>query len=155
MPSGKRQINIMATAQKSSQDNFVAYIAAAVVVCLAGIVMFTWNQVRIAHDATRPHVAFTKFGPYQIETQTYALRASLTVQTSLDDANWAENNRKSLDVVFKKVLADADAQTMRMPNTLLDLQQALTNGCEATFHTKTVQAVLLTDFTFQTRDAQG
>jgi len=145
----------MATTQARTQDNFVAYITAAIVVCLAGIVIFTWNQVRMAHDATRPHVAYAKFGPYQIETQTYALRASLVVQTSLSDANWPEENKKALDVVFKKVLADADPKTMRSPNNLITLQQALAKGCEAAFGGKTVQAVLLTDFTFQVRDEQG
>ena len=145
----------MATTQARTQDNFVAYITAAILVCLAGIVIFTWNQVRMEHDASKPHIAYAKFGPYQIETQAYALRASLVVQTSLADAGWPEENKKALDVVFKKVLADADPKTMRTPNNLVNLQLALARGCESAFGVKTVQAVLLTDFTFQVRDEQG
>lgn len=143
----------MATAR--SQDNFVAYIAAGVVVCVVAIVGFTWNQVRIAHDATRPHVAYAKFGPYQIENQSFALRASLAVQTSLDDSGWPDKNRKALDVVFKQVLNDIDPNSIKSPNRLETLQNALVKGCSNTFKTPTVQAVLLTDFTFQARDAEG
>lgn len=143
----------MATAR--SQDNFVAYIAAGVVVCVVAIVGFTWNQVRIAHDATRPHVAYAKFGPYQIENQSFALRASLAVQTSLDDSSWPDKNRKALDVVFKQVLNDIDPNSIKSPNRLETLQNALVKGCSNTFKTPTVQAVLLTDFTFQARDAEG
>ncbi len=142
-------------AQARAQDNFVAYIAAAVVVCLAAIFLFTWNQVRAAHDLTKPHVAFIKFGPYQIESQAFAMNASLVVQTSLDDSGWAEKNRKDLDVVFKRVLADADPRVVRARDNLSTLQQMMVKTCESTFNNHTVQAIMFTDFTYQTRDEQG
>ena len=145
----------MAKAQARTRDNLVAYIAAAVVVCLAGIFLFTWNKVRIAHDATKPHVAFAKFGPYQIESQAFAMNASLVVQTSLDDSDWAEKNRKDLDVVFKRVLADADPKVVRSHSNLSTLQETLEKSCDSTFSNHVVQKIMFTDFTYQVRDEQG
>ncbi len=142
-------------AQARTQDNFVAYIAAAVVICLAAIFLFTWNQVRAAHDVTKPHVAYAKFGPYQIESQSFAMNASLVVQTSLDDSDWPEKNRKDLDVVFKRVLADADPKVVRSRNNLGALQQAIMKTCDSTFNNHVVQAIMFTDFTYQARDEQG
>jgi flagellar basal body-associated protein FliL len=144
-----------AKAQVRSRDNFVAYIAAAVVVCLAAIFLFTWNQVRASHDITKPHVAFTKFGPYQIESQAFAMRVSLVVQTSLDDSSWPEKNRKDLDVVFKRALADADPKIVRSPNNLTTLQDVIVKACNSTFNNHVVQAVMFTDFTYQARDEEG
>jgi|GEM_PF-3457199 flagellar basal body-associated protein FliL len=146
---------VRGNAQPRTQDNFVAYIAAAVVICLAGIFLFTWSQVRAAHDANKPHVAFTKFGPYQIESQAFAMNASLVVETSLDDSSWAEKNRKDLDIVFKRVLADADAKSLRSPKNLSTLQDTLVKTCDSTFGGHVVQAILFTDFTYELRDEQG
>ncbi|HEX8957692.1 MAG TPA: hypothetical protein VF798_15535, partial [Burkholderiaceae bacterium] len=96
----KAPVKVLAKApgkvQARAPDNFVAYVAAAVVVCLAAIFLFTWSQVRAAHDAIKPQVAFTKFGPYRIESQAFAMNAALVVETSTDNANWAEENRKDL-----------------------------------------------------------
>ena len=145
----------MAQAKAQPRDNTFAYVAAAVVVCLAGIFLFTWNQVRASHDANKPHVAFTKFGPYQIESQSFAMNASLVVQTSLDDSDWAEKNRKDLDVVFKRALSDADPKVVRSPNNLSTLQQVLEKSCDSTFNNHVVQKVMFTNFTYQARDEQG
>ncbi|HEX7641780.1 MAG TPA: hypothetical protein VF472_06140 [Burkholderiaceae bacterium] len=142
-------------AQARTQDNFVAYVAAAVVVCLAAIFLFTWNQVRVAHDAVKPHVAFTKFGPYRIESQAFAMNASLVVETSTDNANWADDNRKDLDVVFKRALSDADPKVVRAPNNLPALQDILLKSVESTFGGHVVHAILFTDFTYEQRDEQG
>lgn len=142
-------------AQARAQDNFVAYIAAGVVICLAAIFLFTWAQVRASHDATKPHVAFAKFGPYQIESQAFAMNATLVVETSLDDSGWADKNRKDLDIVFKRVLADADAKSLRSPNSLSTLQDTLVKTVDSTFGNHVVQGVLFTDFTYQLRDEQG
>ncbi|MBV8634422.1 MAG: hypothetical protein JO002_08040 [Burkholderiaceae bacterium] len=141
--------------QARAKDNFVAYIAAAVVVCMAGIFLFTWNQVRAAHDVNKPHVTYTKFGPYRIESQAFAMNASLVVETSLDNSSWAETNRKDLDVVFKRVLSDADPKMMRAPNNLSTLQNTLVKTCDATFGSHVVQDVLITDFNYEQRDEQG
>ncbi len=149
------QAKAQAKARARTQDNFVAYIAAAVVACLAAIFLFTWNQVRAAHDVTKPHVSYAKFGPYQIESQAFAMKVSLVVQTSLDDSDWPEKNRKDLDVVFKRVLADADAKVIHSPNNLSALQQTIMKTCESTFNNHAVQAILFTDFTYQARDEQG
>ena len=144
-----------AKAKARTRDNFVAYIAAAVVICLAAIFLFTWNHVRASHDATKPHVAYAKFGPYQIESQAFAMHASLVVQTSMDDADWPDKNRKDLDVVFKRVLANADPKVIRSPENLSTLQDTLVKSCDSTFSNHVVQAVMFTDFTYQARDEQG
>jgi len=142
-------------AQVRTQDNLVAYIAAAVVVCLAAIFLVTWTQTRNAHDATKPQVAYTKFGPYQIESQAFAMHVSLVVQTSLDDSSWPEKNRKDLDVVLKRTLANVDPKVIRSPNNLTKLQDIIVKACDATFNNQVVQTILITDFTYQARDEEG
>ena len=151
----KAPVKARAKVQARAQDNFVAYIAAAVVVCLAAIFLVTWNQVRAAHDATKPQVTFTKFGPYRIESQYFAMNAALVVETSNDNASWAENNRKDLDVVFKRVLSEADPKVVRAPNNLSTLQDILGKSVNSTFGAHVVQGVLITDFTYEQRDEQG
>jgi len=60
--------------------------------------------------------------------------------------------RQTLNIIFKKVLADTDVKTLKAANGLQLLQDALTKGCDTELHTKNVKAVLLTDFVVQTRD---
>lgn len=138
--------------QATERDNFFAYAAAVVVVCLAAIVLFTWSQVR-SHKA-EPEVSFSPFGPYQIETQDLSISAKLAVQTSRADASWPNSNRETLNTVFKHILESTDPKILKTPNGLQQLQDALTQGCNAELHSsKYVQAVLLTDFVAQSRDS--
>jgi flagellar basal body-associated protein FliL len=136
----------------TSQDNFVAYITAAVVVSLVCIFVFTWSQTRSRSQA-RPEFSYSLFGPYQIETQNFSISASLAVQTSRGDAGWPNSNRQTLNIIFRKVLADTDLKTIKAPDGLQRLQDALTKGCDTELHTNLVQAVLLTDFVVQSRDS--
>jgi flagellar basal body-associated protein FliL len=135
-----------------TQDNFFAYIVAAIVVALVVVFVIVWSQVRSNAPAT-PEVSYSKFGPYQIETQHFSITATLSVQTSQDDADWPNTNRKTLNTLFKKVFLETDAKVLRDPNGVQILQDALKKESEAEFHTHSVQAVYLTDFSFQTRDA--
>ncbi|HSY28443.1 MAG TPA: hypothetical protein VK832_13120 [Burkholderiaceae bacterium] len=134
-----------------AQDNFVAYVAAAVVVSLVSIFVFTWSQTR-SNAPPVPEISYSQFGPYQIETQNFSISASLAVETTRDDAAWPNSNRQTLNIIFKKVLADTDMKTLKAVNGLQLLQDALTRGCDTELHTKYVKAVLLTDFVVQTRD---
>lgn len=136
----------------SSQDNFFAYVAAAVVVSLVSIFVFTWSQVRTVAPA-RPEVAYSKFGPYQIENQNFSISTTITVQTGLGDARWPISNRQNLNVIFRKVLADTDLKTLRSPHGLQQLQDSLTKACNTEMHTTAVQAVWLTDFAVQERNS--
>jgi flagellar basal body-associated protein FliL len=136
----------------TERDNFFAYTAAVVVVCLAAIVMFTWSQVR--SHTVQPEVSFSSFGPYQIETQELSISAKLAVQTSRSDASWPNSNREMLNTVFKHILESTDPKILKAPHGLQQLQDALTEGCNAELHSsKYVQAVLLTDFVAQSRDS--
>jgi flagellar basal body-associated protein FliL len=138
--------------QATERDNFFAYTAAVVVVCLAAIVMFTWSQVR--SHRVEPEVSFSSFGPYQIETQDLSISAKLAVQTSRGDASWPNSNRETLNTVFKRILESTDPKILKDPHGLQQLQDALTEGCNAELHSsKYVQAVLLTDFVAQSRDS--
>jgi flagellar basal body-associated protein FliL len=134
-----------------TQDNFFAYIVAAIVVALVVIFVIVWSQVRSNAPAV-PEVAYSKFGPFQIETQHFSISAALSVQTSVSDADWPAQNRKSLNTIFKTVLAQTDVKIFKDPNGEQQLQEALKKACETEMHTNTVQAVVLTDFSFQTRD---
>jgi flagellar basal body-associated protein FliL len=123
----------------NSQDNFVAYIA-AVVVALAGIFIFAWSHLNVSFtNPAKPQIAYAQFGP-------------LDVQTSTGDAEWTIRNRALLNVIFKKILADTDANTVKAPNGMQILQDALRKGANAAMGTQNVQAVLLTGFSFKARD---
>jgi hypothetical protein len=114
--------------------------------------MFTWSQVR-SHKV-EPEVSFSAFGPYQIETQDLSISAKLAVQTSRGDASWPNSNRETLNTVFKRILESTDPKILKDPHGLQQLQDALTEGCNAELHSsKYVQAVLLTDFVAQSRDS--
>jgi len=130
-----------------SQDNFVAYIAAAVVIGLVGVFVLTWNHLKSPTVSTG--IAYAKFGPYRVETQTFALSATLVVQTDTGDADWPNRHKDALNVIFRKVLADTDAGTIKSPNRMQLLQDALTRASNTGLNTKVVQSVLLTDFTFE------
>lgn len=134
-----------------TQDNFFAYVAAAVVVVLVVIFVFTWSQTR--SHSNEPQVSFSPFGPYQIETEKLSISASLSVQTSRSDASWPNSNRQTLNNIFKRILATTDPKVLKTANGLQQLQDALTKGCDDELHTNYVQAVLLTDFVAQSRDS--
>jgi flagellar basal body-associated protein FliL len=136
----------------NSQDNFVAYIA-AVVVALAGIFIFAWSHLNVSFtNPAKPQIAYAQFGPLDVETQNFTLTTSLAVQTSTGDAEWTIRNRALLNVIFKKILADTDANTVKAPNGMQILQDALRKGANAAMGTQNVQAVLLTGFSFKARD---
>lgn len=137
--------------QTTERDNFFAYTAATVVVCLAAIFIFTWSQTRSRR--VEPEVSFSAFGPYQIETQDLSISAKLAVQTSRADASWPNSNRETLNTVFKHILEATDPKILKGPHGLQQLQDQLTQGCNEELHTKYVQAVLLTDFVAQSRDS--
>ena len=137
----------------TERDNFFAYAAATVVVCLAVIFFFTWSQTRAHTRTVEPEVSYAPFGPFQIETQKLSISASLAVQTSRADASWPNSNREILNTVFKHVLESTDPNVLKSPKGLQQLQDALTKGCDDELHTDMVQAVLLTDFVAQSRDS--
>jgi flagellar basal body-associated protein FliL len=136
----------------SSQDNFVAYVSAAVVICLTAIFLFAWNHIRAKGHDVQAVVAYAQFGPFQVENQNLSIEAKLAVQTSVEDASWPEANRKNLNAVFQRLLSEADMKAIKTPNGLRLLQDALTKGSNAAFHANYVQSVLLTDFVFEGTD---
>jgi len=131
-----------------SQENFFAYVAAAVVIGLVSIFVLSWSHLKTSGKLAS-EVSYTRFGPYRIDTQNYSLTASLAVQTSGDDAGWAEHNREALNVIFKQVLAGSDPKSIKAPNRLQILQDALMKACSNAFGPKIVQSVFMTDFTFE------
>lgn len=144
--------NASRTSNAKSTDNFLVYLIAVVVLGLAAISLFVWSHNRKSDHVVVTRLTYSKFGPYQVEAQNYSIAASLSVQTDADDADWAKENQKSLDTVFKKLLADnVDSGTLKTPNGLQNLQDALAKGSNAALGTNRVRIVLLTDFTTQTR----
>jgi flagellar basal body-associated protein FliL len=134
-----------------TEDNFFAYITAAIVVGLVIAFVIVWSVVR-SNSPASADISYEKFGPYQIEAQHYSISATLSVQTNHSDSDWPKMNRKSLNTIFKTVLAQTDVKIFKEPNGEQQLQDALKKACEIEMHTNKVQAVVLTDFSFQTRD---
>ncbi|MBV8665125.1 MAG: hypothetical protein JO269_01450 [Burkholderiaceae bacterium] len=135
-----------------ARDNFLAVLIAVVVVALAAISAFVWTHARKADVVEVPKLSSTVAGPYQVEAQKYTIIATLSVQTNADDTGWVKENQKGLDIVLKQLLADnVNAGTIKSPGGLQNLQDALTKGTNAAFGAQRVQAVLLTDFSTQSR----
>jgi hypothetical protein len=134
-----------------TQDNFFAYITAAIVVGLVIIFVIAWSIIG-SNSPPAADIAYSKFGPYQIETQHYSITATLSVQTTRGDSDWPAINQKTLNTVFKSVLAQTDVKVFKDPDGEKKLQDALKKACETEMHTNKVQGVVLTDFSFQTRD---
>jgi flagellar basal body-associated protein FliL len=140
-------------AKANGKDHFVVYLIAIVVIGLAAIAIFVFIHVAKAGKPVAPQFTYSKFGPYQVEAQNYAIGATLAVQTSNDDTGWAKENEKTLNTIFRKLLADnVTAATLKSPSGLQDLQTSLAKGANATLGGNRVQTVLLTDFIMQTRD---
>jgi flagellar basal body-associated protein FliL len=136
-----------------SLDNFLIFLIAIVVIALAAISAVVWMRAKNANYVQAPQFSFSKAGPYQVESQYYTISATLSVQTGEDDAGWVRENQKTLDTVFKKLLADnVDTGTTKTPAGLQKLQDALAAGSNQVLGSNHVQAVLLTDFKLETRD---
>jgi len=146
-------VSIVMLDKARTQDNFFAYITAAIAVGLVIAFVVVWSVVR-SNSPPAADISYAKFGPYQIETQRYSINVTLSVQTTQGDSDWPAKNRKMLNTIFKTVLAQTDVKIFKDPNGEQQLQDALKKACETEMHTNTVQAVVLTDFSFQTRDSR-
>jgi len=134
-----------------SRDNLFAYMAAGVVfVALVVIFVIIWNKA--TKSSAAPTVAFAKFGPYQVETQNSEVLASIAVETAVKDADWAMENKRDLDVIFKTVLAKYDASSSNDPNGMELVQEALRDEANRDLHTNIVQAALLTNYVLRRRE---
>jgi flagellar basal body-associated protein FliL len=136
-----------------TEDNFFAYITAAIVVVLVIVFVIAWSVIR-SNSTPAADISYAKFGPYQIETQHYSISATLSVQTTQGDSDWPGKNRKMLNTIFKTVLGQADVKIFKDPSGEQQLQDALKKACNTEMHTNAVQAVVITDFSFQTRDSR-
>ena len=131
---------------RNFQDNFVAYIAAMVTIGLIVMGASFWYQLR-GNSAATPPMAYTKFGPYEVQVQNSTISASISLETDPDDVDWVRQNRASLDVIFQSVLAKADPQRLGGEYTIEMMQDALLDAANQDLHTNNLKiAVILTDF---------
>lgn len=142
----------MAQRRTATQENTVAYMLAATLIVVS-IAFGVWWKFFHVDDPLR-NVEFTKFGPYQIETQNYSLAATLSIQTTHDDGEWPKRNRGKINVLFENILSATPLEQMRSSTGLSELQDDLRAEVRRTFGSNVVQAVLLTDFLIQPHDYQ-
>jgi flagellar basal body-associated protein FliL len=135
---------------RTSQDNFVAYVSAAVVVVLLVVGTIVWYQFRQPEVVT-PTMSYTTFGPYQVQVQELTISAGISVQTETENSDWVKQNRAKLEVIFQSVLAKSDPQKMKSQHGIEMLQDALKDAANQDLQTDHVMAVLLTDFMLEPR----
>jgi flagellar basal body-associated protein FliL len=135
---------------RTSQDNFVAYVSAAIAVVLMVVGMIAWYQFHQT-EVVPPTMAYTTFGPYQVQMQELTISASISVQTEAGNGDWAKQNRAKLEVIFQSVLAKVDPEKIKNKHGIEMLQDSLKDAANQDLQTNNVVAVLLTDFLLEPR----
>jgi flagellar basal body-associated protein FliL len=137
-------------ARATQRDNFVIFaVGASFAVVIIGFAL-TWLYFKQVHRFTPP-IAYTSFGPVVIRAADFSMKASLAVQTSKADAKWAKENQQALGFALETALSNTDAERLRTPDGLANLQTSLKEAVDAAFHSSHVEQVLLTDFVLQSR----
>lgn len=135
--------------KKKGNDHRMAYIAGAVLTCLVLAFVIGWGYFKPLQEPAGTDVAFTTVGPLIIASHGYAFSATLAVQTTADDGDWAKKNVKKMTDALHQTLFDTDPAAMRDPSGLVKVQHALEQVLNRTFDQARVQRVLFTDFVIQ------
>jgi flagellar basal body-associated protein FliL len=118
-------------------------------VCLILGFAFLWFRAGSTAHVPTPDVAYAKFGPVGVQLNGYAFSATLAVQTSAEDTEWANQNKQALNDVLHAALSKVDPATLRKPANFLPLQETLKAAANTAFNTDRVQSVLITDFVME------
>jgi flagellar basal body-associated protein FliL len=144
-------------AKKSSQDlrEFgSAYAAGSVLAILLVCFFLAWIYFSSRHHPLKDEkeIAYARFGPMAVTSQSYSVRASFALQTSADDAGWAEKHRKELSLALEQVLSNQNPQHVLAQNGLQSLQLSLAATVNKALNTSKLQEILLTDFVLVRND---
>ncbi len=129
----------------TSQDNLVAYVASVVIVALAIVIGIGWYYFQ-STERIRVDVAYAKVGPLKVQTQGFTIRTTVAVQTRPNNDRWTLEQRRILESVFQKTLAETDPKTILTADGMQALQNLLKNAGNMALNTSVVQGVVLTDF---------
>ena len=135
--------------KKKGNDTRIAYYAGITVTCLVLGFLVGWGYLKVSQPRAGADVAFAVIGPLNISTQGHSLSATLALQTSPDDADWAKKNTPALSAALRQALFDTDPKIMRTPAGLVSLQSALAQTLNGSSDQPRVQQVLFTDLTLQ------
>lgn len=139
----------MATS-KAQRENTFAYIVAAALVVIIALAGVWWKFFHI--DGPDTSIEFTKFGPYQIETQDYSLAATLSVKTTQSSGEWPKRNRAKLNVIFENILSAIDVKAIKSADGLANLQEKLKTVANDQMKVDDIQAVVFTDWLMQVHE---
>ena len=127
------------------KDNFATYTVVTVLLILVTGFIVAWFY-RGSFSKMSADVAYVEFAPMVVETEGYTIAAHLAVQTSPDDADWAQQHKHNLLTALQGTLSGSDPKKMMTPDDLRTLQSSMKEAGNQALHTEKVQAVLLTDF---------
>lgn len=93
--------------------------------------------------------AYTDFGPIVVRTSRYALKTTLSLQTSNDNLKWANENRVKMKAVLESSMGRLDFEQVRAKDGIAYVESSLREAANHEFGTQNVQKILLTDFIIQ------
>jgi flagellar basal body-associated protein FliL len=130
-----------------SNDNTVAYIAVIVVAAMIGLLL-AWGYMRQQQQNDRPVAAFASLPTFRFQGQSFTVRTTVALQTSMQDAAWVVENKKSLQKFVETTLEKTDAKQLsgNKSDKLPNLQDNLTEAINKKFPEANVQQVLFTEF---------
>lgn len=136
-------------AKPTERDKFVTVTASVIVIALLILLTALWFFV-YRENPVEASVNFAIIGPIVSGADGYSVSTRVAVQTSKENAEWAEKNRAAVQRVIESTLIDLDPAQVHAVGGLLQLQQRLQETIKRELHTDKVEQILLTDFLLQT-----
>ena len=135
------------TNKKELDDNTFVYIAVIVTAVIVGV-LFAWGYVRQQRNAEQNTSAFASLPTFRFQSESFTVRAAMTLQSSPQDAAWINDNKKALQKFLEVTLVKTEAKQLSTakPEKIPQLQDRLTAAVNKEFPNANVQQILFTEF---------
>lgn len=137
----------MAKAKARQIDTNVVIIGGAFAIVLIGV-MSIWLYFSYSARPVSPST-YASFGPLVVRSSEFSIKATIAVQTRMEDAKWLASHKKELDFALQTALANFDPKRLREPESVTYVQTTLRDAANKALNTRNIEEVLLTDFIVQ------
>lgn len=120
----------------------------AVMIAIAAGIGFAWYYLQ-ADKKHVPPIAYTSFEPIVVRASAFAVKTTIVLQTSPEEAAWVQSNKPALKVALQTALNSADVERVKSPEGIAYVQGLLRDAANKSLQTRSVQEVLLTDYVVQ------
>lgn len=145
--SVRRSTSTKASAKNNRLDRFTLF---AVIIVVIGLIAIS-SGIYIARTADRNSagLSYVVLPQSIVSVDGVVARAQATIQVSVDDQEWLQENKRALGDSFNRALATLDLDNLRNPNGIAEAQVELKELLNRDFKTNKVEAVLITELLIQ------